>query len=498
MTGSRVHLTKSLYLAGLQCPKLLWWRAHEPLAPELQPDKVLEDRFDQARQVGELARALFPGGVLIDRSRGRAEQSLADTQAAIASDVPAIFEATFAAGGVQVAVDVLLRIANGGWQLIEAKSASSLKDEHIPDTAVQWHVLAESGLDLEGAEVVHLNKEFRHPSTGNLLTRADVTAPVRAILIDIPDQLASMKEVLEGELPEFPIGAHCGEPRDCPFERRCWPQAPDHIGKLYLVGFKRADEYFRAGIHSVWQIPPGKKLSFTAQRQLRALKANRMIVEPTLPAALAPFKGRLGFLDFETISRAVPVWDGTGPWQQLAAQFSYHESLPDGTYSHAEFLAEGADDCRPALARAMIEATKNATGVVTYSSFEKTRIRDLQVVVPELEPELKALEEKLIDLLPVVRDNVYHPDFQGSFSIKYVLHPLVPELSYDDLIIVDGLTASVEIARLLFVSQKIAPEERERVRRDLLAYCERDTWAMVRLLERMRELSSNPTPTGQR
>jgi len=104
--------------------------------------------------------------------------------------------------------------------------------------------------------------------------------------------------------------------------------------------------------------------------------------------------------------------------------------------------------------------------------------------------DLVALEAKLIELLPVVRENVYDPGFQGSISIKYLLQPLVPDLSYSDLIIVDGLTASVEIARLLFVSGKIPAQEQARVRQDLLNDCERDTWAMVKLLERFRALGS--------
>jgi hypothetical protein len=141
--------------------------------------------------------------------------------------------------------------------------------------------------------------------------------------------------------------------------------------------------------------------------------------------------------------------------------------------------------------------TRGAERVVTYSSFEKTRIRGLQKAVPELRDELVALEAKLIDLLPVLRDHVYHPDFHGSFSLKYVLTPLVPELTYDDLVIVDGMVASVEIARLLFVAQAIPVEERERVRKDLLDYCERDTWAMVKLLERMRELAGLPPQRGR-
>jgi hypothetical protein len=209
-----------------------------------------------------------------------------------------------------------------------------------------------------------------------------------------------------------------------------------------------------------------------------------------LGKALEAFDGRLGFLDFETIQRAVPVWPGMAPWEQAPAQFSYHESNGDGTYAHAEYLAEGPKDCRAELAQRMVDATRNAEKVATYSSFEKTRIRGLQAAVPELRAELEALDGKLVDLLPVVRENVYHPEFLGSFSLKYVLHPLVPELTYDDLVIVDGLVASVEIARLLFVAGKIPKEEHDRIRQDLLNYCERDTWAMVKVLEKLRELVS--------
>jgi len=178
------------------------------------------------------------------------------------------------------------------------------------------------------------------------------------------------------------------------------------------------------------------------------------------------------------------------PWQQAAAQFSYHELQPDGTYTHAEHLAEGPDDVRPPLAEAMVRATAQADRVLMYTSFEKTRIRELQKAVPQLAPQLKALEEKLLDLFPVVKNCLYHPDFRGSFSLKYVLTPLVPELTYNDLVIVDGRLASVEIARLLFVADRIPAAERDRVRRDLLDYCERDTWAMVKLLERLRELEA--------
>jgi hypothetical protein len=256
------------------------------------------------------------------------------------------------------------------------------------------------------------------------------------------------------------------------------------------VGPKKTAAYLERGITTIGGLPANERLNFTQKRQLKAMAENRVIVEPTLTAELEPFGGRLGFLDFETIARAIPVWPGMAPWQQAAAQFSYHERQADGTYKHAAFLAEGPDDARPPLAAAMVRATADADRVVTYTAFEKTRIRELQRAVPGLASELAALEAKLIDLHPVVKNCVYHPDFRGSFSLKDILTPLVPELTYNDLVIVDGRVASVEIARLLFVADKIPQQERDRVRQELLDYCERDTWAMVKLVKRLRELAA--------
>jgi predicted RecB family nuclease len=461
---------------------------HEPGARELQPGKVLQDRFDQGRQVGDIARDRFAGGVLIDLPHDAVERRLRETQDALERGAPAIFEAGFLADDTFVAADVLLRDANG-FRLIEVKSSSEIKDDHIPDAAVQVHVLRQSGVEVRHAEVMHLNKQFHFPDQGDLFVREDVTERVQAAVSAVPAEIAAQIAMLEGPLPDVPIGAHCFEPRDCPFMARCWPDRPDHIMRLYNVGPKRGCDYMTLGIHTIADIPPTQKLPPAAKRQIRALAEQRLIVEPGLARALASFSGKLGFLDFETIARAVPVWPGMAPWEQAAAQFSYHEARGDGSYSHVGYLAEGPHDARPGLARAMLEATAGAERVVMYTPFERTRIRALQQAIPALAADLKLLEAKLIDLHPVIRDNVYHPDFLGSFSLKYVLHPLVPELTYSDLVIVDGLVASVEIARLLFVAHKIPAAERDRVRQDLLNYCERDTWAMVKLLERLRELA---------
>lgn len=481
-------LSKSRFVTGRQCHKLLWWTVHEPDAVELQPDKVLQDLFDQGRQVGEAARTRYPGGVLIDLPYNARSERVAATQHAIASGAPAIFEATFIADDTFVAIDVLEKL-DQGYRLTEVKSSTSQKDEHIPDAAVQLHVARACGIDVRSAQVMHLNKEFRAPDTGHLFASTDVTSPATALLPDIPAEIARQRAMLAGPLPAVPIGLHCFEPRVCPFFDRCWPGDPDHIYHLSGVGPKRAAEYLEQGITRIGDLPKTEKLNFTQRRQIQAMREHRIVVEPTLAQELEAFSGRLGFLDFETIARAIPVWPGMAPWGQAAAQFSYHELQSDGTYTHAAFLAEGPGDARPPLAAAMVKATAQADRVVMYTSFEKTRIRDLQRAVPDLADALARLEAKLIDLHPVVKNCVYHPAFHGSFSLKDILTPLVPDLTYNDLVIVDGRVASVEIARLLFVADKIPRHERDRVRRDLLNYCERDTLAMVRLLERLRELA---------
>src|SRR2546422_11000471 len=126
--------------------------------------------------------------------------------------------------------------------------------------------------------------------------------------------------------------------------------------------------------------------------------------------------------------------------------------------------------------------------VAYYASFERDCIRQLAEAVPRLAKELQRIEKKLVDLLPLVRNHVYHPDFGGSFSIKRTLPALVPGLSYADLKIGEGETATLELMRLMFTGDEMPPEERAELREALLRYCERDSWAMVKMLERLRGL----------
>src|SRR6184192_1321416 len=490
MPSEPSRLSKSRYLSGLQCHKQLWWRVHEPEAPELSPSAGQQNLLAQGRQVGERARRHVPGGELIDLPfhQYQYDNKVAATREALQRGVPAIYEAWFLADEAYVGVDILERTSRG-YGVIEVKASNSRKPEHLPDAAVQVHVLRRAGLQVERAEVMHLNPACRYPDLSNLFVREDVTALVESVLIGVPDELAAQRRMLERPLPDVPIGEHCTNPYDCPFLARCWPKLPDHhVSKLYRIERKRALELEADGYATIYDLPSDLELSLIHARQVKAVQSGRMVVEPTLTKTLAQFTSPLAFLDFETVSLAIPRWPGCRPWQQVPVQFSVHAAERGGLV-HRQWIADGPEDPRPALAEALVEGCAGARKVVAYHApFERDCIKELREAVPRLAKELERIEKRLVDLLPVIRRHVYHPDFGGGFSLKKTLPALVPGLSYSDLQVQDGEVATVELQRLMLRGGELPAGERAPLRDALLRYCERDTWAMVKLLEKLRSL----------
>ena len=247
------------------------------------------------------------------------------------------------------------------------------------------------------------------------------------------------------------------------------------------------------GYETIHDLPDDVRLSGPTARQARSVREGRLVVEPGLADALAAIEGPIAFLDFETINPAVPVWNGCHPFEATPVQMSCHVRGVRGRMEHHQFLAEGPGDPRPAIADAIIAACDGAKTVLAYhASFEKARLEHLAANVPGKRRALLDVIRRLEDLLPVVRDHVYHPDFGGSFSLKSVAPALVPRLGYGDLDIGEGATAATVLEALLLRSDAIPAAERKKLRRQLLAYCERDTLAMVKVYEKLLTLEPAP------
>lgn len=488
MAASIPSLSKSRFTLGLQCTRLLWWTTHERDAPELVPDATLQARFDSGNEIGALARERFPGGVLIDAPYTESAQRLQQTRDALAAGATTLFEAAFTHAGVFVAVDILTR-NHHGWTLTEVKSTTSVKPQHLPDAAVQTWVLRANGIAVTHIELMHLNTACTYPALEDLFTRTDITADVERLLPEIAAQAAAQLRVLEGSLPDVAIGPHCRDPYECPFMGRCWHDVPEHhVTELYQAG-RKAWELVARGITLVRDVPDDFRVAAVARRQIEALRTGARVVKPGVAARLAAFQRPLAVLDFETLQLVVPRWDGCHPYEQIPAQFSVQREQGDGTWAETGWLAAGGEDPRADLITALIEALTGSGTILTWNvGFERGVIRRLAQSFHEHQEALRAIEARLDDLLPVVRDHIYDPEFHGSFSIKRVLPVLAPGEDYGGLQVAEGGSAMALLAQLVVDAAAFAGPEREALRTALLRYCARDTSAVVELLQALAPL----------
>jgi hypothetical protein len=483
-----LRLSKSKYLAGCQCHKRLYLEFH---APELAtpPDPGARARLGQGTEIGALARERFPGGVLVEAGPKQRAAALRRT-AELAADpaVPAIFEGAFEHGQVLVRVDILERIEIGpqpAFRLIEVKSAARRKEVHVQDVAVQTHVLRGAGAPIVECGVWLVDTEYRYPGGPIDLRRLfkweNLAEPVNAMLPAVARTLAEQRAMLEASTaPAVEPDAHCHAPYECPFWAHCTKDKPERW-IFHLPGNSRQIEDMMArGIVTIDEIPADAKLT-TVQTRVRA---NHEWIGGGLRRALEAVRHPVHHVDFETFMPAVPKYPGTRPYQTIPTQWSNHIEAPDGSIREEAFLATGPDDPRDAFARSLLASVGAAGTICIYSPYERAVIETLAESLPGCRETLRALLGRLWDLHAVLKEHYYHPRFKGSYSIKQVVPALVPGLSYEGLAIQEGGVAAQEYARMVFeVTDWV---ERERIKRDLLDYCARDTLAMVEIRRVLR------------
>jgi predicted RecB family nuclease len=483
-------ISKSKFCAGVQCLKRLYWQVHEPeLAAE--PSGATEAIMEQGYDVGMLARTLFPGGVEVcERSL---DQAIRATRELVANpQVPAIFEAVLEHGGVLVKVDILHRRRDGRWRLIEVKSSASLKEEHLDDVAIQHRVLSRCGLDVGSCCLAHINRNYVFDGGSidvrRLFKIRNLTRRVQGSQPKLTFQLRSEFTILAmPQAPDIAPGRHCTDPVTCEFFDRCnIPRPNDHIGHLPRLHASAAEELEEMGVESIRDIPDEFELTDIQRRAATCVQTGEPWYDiDGLKAALAGLRYPLFFMDFETVNPAIPRFAGMRPYDQLPFQFSVHSRKePGATLEHDEFLATDASDLRREFITSLCAALGKSGSIVVYSSFEYQRLSDLASWFPEFADRINAIQARLFDLLPVVREHTYHPAFAGSYSIKSVLPALVPEMRYEGMVVANGQEAGLGWESL--VRGGLDHGECDRIRKALLDYCGQDTLAIVRLLEVLR------------
>jgi len=492
------NLSKSKIISYRQCPKRLWLEIHKP---ELKDDSASEAVFAIGNQVGDMAQEVYDTdgtGVLIDINEIGWSEAFARSEQLLCEGKSIIFEAAMRTKGALALADVMIPVPDdsGGkglqWDMIEVKSAASVKDYHRDDIAVQSYIATACGVPLSSVSLAHIDTSFVYQGDGDysgLFHCADLTEEAMSRHDEVEQWLSGAHEVVaRDQEPDICTGGHCSSPFACPFIAHCQSQEPQPEFPIScLPNFKKKAKLLADdGITELRDIPKSMLNSTQVKVQENTLAGTTYFDADGAAAELAreTVDGAPHyFLDFETSNSAIPIWKGTRPFQQVPFQFSLHTLHPDGTLDQETFLDLSGDDPRRDFAEALVKACGTTGPVFVYNAgFEKTVIRREAIAFPDLADELSAIVERVVDLLPIARNYYYHPSQNGSWSIKYVLPAICPDLHYSELEgVQDGQMAISAYQEA--IKPDTTPERKAEIYSQLDKYCALDTLAMVRLWE---------------
>lgn len=490
MANSR--LSKSTFLRGLQCEKSLYLYKHHYRLKDQIPTS-LQTVFDQGTNIGLLAQELFPNGAdASTENHYKMFESVGKTQDFISQGESIIYEATFLYNDVLAALDILVK-DDKGWKAYEVKSSTKITDTYIKDAAIQYYTIRNSGINLKDISIVYINNQYSRDGEldiHQLFTIQSVYDHVLDFLPLIPNEVRRLKNVIKSpEVPNVDIGNHCSDPYECDFRGTCWKDIPEYsVFNISRLNKNKKFDLYNQGVITLEDIDLSQTdLSPNQVLQVKSEvnKTSHIDIEK-IRNFINGLNYPLYFLDFETIGPAVPKYDNSRPYQQLVFQYSLHiQETSISELEQKEYLADPSQDPRTGFIKQLIQDCGSSGNILVYNiGFERGKLNDLIDVFPEYSNELREIVIRLKDLMvPFQHKWYYTPAMKGSYSIKSVLHALVPELSYNDLEIKEGGTASNIFLAMVNGTFKGNIEE---TRRQLLEYCRLDTYAMVKILETLK------------
>ena len=482
-------LSKSKYCNAVQCNKMLWLKKNKPEEEEELNESVLEN----GTEVGELAKDLF--GFHIDVSfNDDLKVMISDTENLLHLDKVVITEASFTYNNNFCSVDILKKDKDN-FEIYEVKSSTEVKDIYIEDISYQVYVLKSLEYNITKACIVYINSNYeRHGDLelSKLFNISDVTEEALNNFDKVDKKIKEINNYMEQKSePEQFLGMHCVTPYDCPFFKYC----TKHLDEFNVFNIRRMRnnkkfELYNQGIYEYRDLlNEDIDEKFKQQMEFELYDKEPYINKKNIKEFLSTLTYPLYFLDFETFQMSIPKYDGIKPYMQIPFQYSLHYIEKD-KLEHKEYLAQPDVDPRRELALSLVKDIPENVCTLAYNmSFEKTVIKNLATLYPDLKDHLMNIHDNMKDLMiPFKNRDYYTKEMHGSFSIKYVLPALFPNdpaLDYHNLdLIHNGSEAMNEFANM----GKLKKEDQEYLRERLLRYCELDTYAMVKIWEKLKEI----------
>ncbi len=487
-------LSKSRYCSGVQCPKMLWLKENKPVAYDssCMDQSILETGL----QVGDLAMGLF--GDFVEVPCDKPGEMVKATIPLMEQKVPVIAEASFSYDGCFCSVDILKRLGEKEIAIYEVKSSTGVSEIYRQDAAYQYYVLQNLGYTVVSCNIVHINNQYVRQGEldiHQLFTIVDITGDAQRLQSAVRENIEYIRTYMEQKSePSKDIGMHCFEPYDC----GCWAYCSRHLPKPSVfdidgLGPKKAFPYYHKGIVSFEDLRNNTKLTQRRATQVNFELEDRppYIDVENIREYLKKFSYPLYFFDFESYMPAIPPFDNIAPFKQVVFQYSLdHIEYEGGPIHHRDFLAYPGEDPRRDLALQLCRDIPRDVCVVAYSmSFEQGRLKELAGLYPDLYDHLMNICNHIVDLeVPFAKRWYYCKQMQGRSTLKLVLPALFPDdptLDYHNL---EGIHHGGEASAAFNAMANMDPEQLETTRKQLLKYCGLDTYAMIKILEKLKEI----------
>ena len=490
-----MNLSKSKYCRGIQCKKILWLEKNKP---EEKEDILNQSVLDNGTEVGEFAKKLFGDYINIEYNNDL-KTMLDDTKKVIENNkVCNITEASFVYNNNFCSVDILKK-DNNNYEIYEVKSSTSIKDIYLDDASYQYYVLTSLGYNVTKVSIVYINSKYvrgKELELDKLFIIEDITNIAKEKIKETPKVIEDinnyMKQTTE---PEERIDMHCEDPYSCPFFNYCTRNI-EKPNVFAIAGMHTSTKFklFNEGKYTFKDLldedinPKYKEqIDFEINNKKEKIEKEKII------EFLNTLSYPLFFLDFETYQQTIPLYEGIRPYQQIPFQYSLHYyEDKNKILKHKEFLATPGLDPRRSLAEQLVKDIPKDVCVLAYNmSFEKTVIKQLAEIYPDLSDHLLNIRDNIKDLMiPFINRNYYNKSLEGSYSIKYVLptfFPDDPSLNYHNL---EDIHNGSEAMNAFANMEKLSQEDQEKLRNNLLKYCELDTYAMVKIYDKLLEITN--------
>jgi hypothetical protein len=496
MSAKKISLSKSTLIRSMQCAKSLYLYKNNYTLRD-KAGVTQQQRFDRGHRVGKLAHELFPNGKdCTPPDHFSYNESIAATKLLVQQQYPVIYEASFKYNGILAALDILEN-RDGKHYAYEVKSSLRISNTYLLDAAIQYYIITRSGTPLEDFFLVTINNDYVKDGELDVNAFFKKTSVMNEIQERIPFIEKSIDEAIatlsRAEEPSMDIGPHCTKPYPCDFQSYCWKNI-EKESVWYLPGISMQEKaaFIASGINTVDAIENTDTLNGRQKVILEAFRNQQPYIErEKIRDIILQLEYPLYFFDVEAFQPAVPLFDGTQPYDRIPFLFSLHYKASEtAAIEQISCISPVGADNRIDFIEQFLSATQQDGNILVFNALmEKGVLYKLASAFPEYKAAIYDRINRIIDMeIPFKELYYYHPAQQGSFSLKAVGNAILQRDEFMKSTVKDGEEAMAVYNELFYINDSKKIEENLEA---LKTYCRTDTYVLYEIFEQLKKLTKD-------